>query len=123
MGTIEQEQEEYKQEQDEMNKELHELLGECWHEEVAAETMGRYKCAKCDNPFYYDDELNYLTDEGYGKLRDVYDGWSVDKQFDFEWFIVCKGDMSLAACVSSTIKAFHKNNLAPLMLAYLKEST
>jgi hypothetical protein len=110
-----------------INKELTELLGECWHEEVTAETMGLYKCSKCDDPFYYNDELDYFTDEGYGKLRDVYDGWDEKKRARFMAYILrpllatkrSHEDIS-DLCFIVLMDAFHRDNLAPLMLEFLK---
>ena len=31
---------------DERDKFLTEAMGECWHDEVAGETMGHYECSK-----------------------------------------------------------------------------
>lgn len=103
-----------------INKELTELLGECWHEW----SINTYSCKKCEA--CYSTKKSYIADfftnEGYGKLRDVYDGWDTEynnKQYKFVAFLTKKEKM-VALLASQVLHAFHRDNLAPLMLEFLK---
>lgn len=99
-----------------INKELTKLLGECWHD--APHMLNGY-CSKCGKVAIFND---FFTNEGYGKLRDVYDGWHWTKQ---EAFLALVKSKIVRKVMENTdvriIHAFHRDNLAPLMLEFLKQ--
>lgn len=67
---------------------------------------------------------DYHTNEGYGKLRDFYDGWDEDKQLLFIGFIEDKDhkecDGIIMPYFMAYLHAFHRDNLASLMAEFLQ---
>ncbi len=95
-------------EDERINEALHKILGL-----EPIDTGGNIECLE------YPD---YKTNEGYGKLIDVYDGWEESKQKKF--LELAKSKIIKKVMENTDIRivfAFHKDNFAPLMLEFLKQ--
>ncbi len=64
---------------------------------------------------------DYSSNEGYGKLRDMYDGWDKKKRSRFLTYIETHLTIDIECDWGEYIlHAFHRDNLAGLMLEFLK---
>lgn len=101
----------------EINKYLTEAMGECWHEwgEVGC------KCLKCKS-IQYVNTNDFYTNEGYGKLRDWYDGWDENKRERFLDYLIDIIDDELSDyCIIRYLQVFHRDRFATLICEFLEE--
>lgn len=108
-----------------INKYLTEAMGECWHEWNMIEDsppFRRYVCQSCDakaiNPA---DNIDLYSNEGCGKLVDMFWKWDFTMQMRFFTFInKTKIRKGYELDPFSLLHAFHRDNLAPLMAEFLQ---
>lgn len=105
---------------------LTEAMGECWHEwyDVSSWEI-KYPCVKCGErwfvrPLEEQGAPNFFTNEGYGKLRDFYDGWDDEKRTKFLVFLTGTIVNVGWESIGTIVEAFHRDNLAPLMAEFLQ---
>ena len=113
---------------EEINKALTEAMGdsECesmpnhvyvsYNPNLPWDNVTRRFCKYCGNH-----PLDFFTNEGYGKLRDWYDGWEVGKKERLTDYIMKKCYLISNCVVTRTIYAFHRDRLARLTYEFLQE--
>jgi hypothetical protein len=111
--------EERREEMEELNKQLTEAMGECWHnwkmiDGIEMAPFRGRKCQKCGlqlvNP---PNNLDFLTWEGFGKLREYYDTWTKGRKDEFWNHILYANIIDCPISKSKLIiKVIHKDNFA-----------
>lgn len=64
--------------------------------------------------------IDFSTWEGFGKLREFYDGWGLNEKVVFETYILKQYASNSFSIVEKIIHAWHKDRLADFMCEFLK---
>lgn len=111
---------------EEINKYLTEAMGECWHEgDSYYSANGTVHCLHCQRVVQRKFQScsivnsNFFSNEGYGKLRDWYDGWSEERKDKFNIYVLRNRPEGVLGQWDTAIYAFHRDRLARLIYEFL----